>query len=224
MKILVVTPAFNVEKTITVHLENLLHYFKPKNILVVNDGSTDSTAEKVNFFSINMISLLRNWGKGFALQQALLYAKEHKYDAIITIDSDLQHDHKIIKQFKSEFKSKSDFIIGSRSFSSKEMPFLRKVSNFMSSFILSLITWQWISDSQSGFRMIGSNYFNIFSSEHGFQYESDFLVHACWQGAKIKKIEIPTIYNDSKSAFRYMWDSVNFIRLFVTLTIKRFSR
>jgi len=224
VKVLVVSPTYNVEETIETHISRLLVYIDREDILFIDDGSTDQTVAIIAEYNIKCIPLQRNWGKGFALMQGLRYAKEHHYDAVITIDSDLQHSHDFIPDLINCYRSHIDIVIGVRSQNYEAMPFSRKISNACSSFIISVLARKRIKDSQSGFRMIGSDYFDLVSLEYGFTFESDFLVKACWRGASVLNIKIPTIYNGSKSSFRYVRDTLLFVRLFTSLTAQMIFR
>ena len=97
----VIVPTYNNEQTIAGVINDILVY--TKNIIVVNDGSTDSTSEILKQFSnIEVLSYSPNKGKGFALRTALYRAEEKGYRYAITIDSDGQHFAEDIPHFISK--------------------------------------------------------------------------------------------------------------------------
>ena len=110
MKILLLTPVYNGESSVSTHIKNLLYYFNAKDILVINDGSIDGSKEIINLFNVKKIHLNKNWGKGFVLNYGLSIAKQNRYDAVLTIDSDLQHDYLLIPELIGQFKKTNDFL------------------------------------------------------------------------------------------------------------------
>ena len=87
--ILAVIPTYNNEKTLARVIGDVRRYCT--DVLVVNDGSTDSTAGIIAGAGVGSISYAPNRGKGYALRRALRYAAEHGYRYMLTIDSDGQH-------------------------------------------------------------------------------------------------------------------------------------
>ena len=98
--ILAVIPTYNNEKTLARVIGDVRRYCT--DVLVVNDGSTDSTADILGTAGVEAVSYAPNRGKGYALRRALRYAAEHGYRYMLTIDSDGQHYASDIPKFVEE--------------------------------------------------------------------------------------------------------------------------
>src|ERR1700690_4517774 len=104
MAILIGIPAFNEETTIS-SVVNLTHQVLPANdIVVVNDGSTDRTAEIVRTSPAKLINLPCNLGYSHAIETLLNYASRQDYDALALIDADGQHDPQMLTGFLDAFE------------------------------------------------------------------------------------------------------------------------
>ncbi|MBK7629970.1 MAG: glycosyltransferase family 2 protein [Ignavibacteriales bacterium] len=121
-------------------------------IIAVNDGSTDNSEKTiVDNDDVRIISLDRNYGKGYALQKGFDKCVKENFDYIITLDADKQHNPAFIPDFISHL-NKFDIVIGNRLNDTEDMPFQRILSNKITSIFLSLKTGQRILDSQCGYR------------------------------------------------------------------------
>ena len=117
-KILIFTATYNESQNIGVFLNLIDKLDIEKDILIIDDNSPDGTAEKIREFTKNKNNIhLKIRAKKLGLDSAhklgFKYAKEKKYDYLITMDSDLSHDPLIIPNFINELKNK-EFVIGSR--------------------------------------------------------------------------------------------------------------
>tara|TARA_B100000029_G_scaffold191099_1_gene188955 strand:- start:850 stop:1557 length:708 start_codon:yes stop_codon:yes gene_type:complete len=117
-KILIFTATYNEAQNIGLFLNLIDKLDIEKDILIIDDNSPDGTAEKIKEFSKNKNNIhLKIRAKKLGLDSAhklgFKYAKEKKYDYLITMDSDLSHDPLIIPSFINELKNK-EFVIGSR--------------------------------------------------------------------------------------------------------------
>ena len=164
-------------------------------VIAVNDGSTDGSENIVtNLERVQLISLNRNFGKGYALQKGFDETIKEDYDFIITLDADKQHDPAFIPQFISTLNS-FDIVIGNRLNDTKQMPFQRILSNKITSFLLSLKTGQNIIDSQCGYRAYKSKVLRkVRSFALGYEAESEMIIYSARGGYKIGFVNIPTIY------------------------------
>ncbi|MDP3024350.1 MAG: glycosyltransferase family 2 protein [candidate division Zixibacteria bacterium] len=107
-KILVLIPAFNAEKTISSLIDQISAFIARKDILVIDDGSTDKTYQLARESGANCLQHKKNKGKGEALKTGFEYALEQGYSGVITLDADLQHDPKFIPQFIKKAESDID--------------------------------------------------------------------------------------------------------------------
>ena len=196
-----VIPFFNEKKTIDVVVKNVLKYIDV--VIAVDDGSTDGSADNLNA-SDNLIVLnhTENKGKGAALNTGFKKAAEIGSRLTFTIDADLQHDEKAIPKF-IECANKFDIVIGNRLGNLTSMPYHRRLSNLITSKMLSWKTGASIKDSQSGYRLYKTDILeNIIPVRTGFEAESEILVNAARKNYKIGFVNISTIYNDNESKMR----------------------
>jgi len=157
MKIAVTIPAYNEEETIAEVIGNVKKVLDRKHnydIIVVDDGSTDRTAEKAKKAGATVYSHPRNYGLAETFKTAMQKALEHKADAIIHIDADAQYDSQDIQRMLSKLDEGYDLVLGSR-FSGKiqSMPLLNRLGNKAFSAVISQITRQRITDAQTGLRV-----------------------------------------------------------------------
>lgn len=194
---LILIPAFNEELSIQNLLENALHYFP---VLVVDDGSTDQTADLARAVGARVLSQHPNQGKGAALRAGFNSAIESGYEAVITLDGDGQHDPSEIPTFIDCFiKSHADLIIGRRDFT--KMPIVRRVANTIGRLSFSWALGQTIYDNQSGYRMVSRRLLNalVSSEESGFEFEVEMIVTCILSKFILEWVPIRTIYADEHS-------------------------
>ncbi len=211
----VVIPALNAAKTIGAVIAGVTKYIHSKNIIIVDDGSSDATASIVSSSGARLLTHTVNRGKGAALQTAFDYMLESPLDAIITLDADLQHSPDFIPQFAGLYSSgKFDIIIGSRLHDKKGMPFHRVLSNTITTFLVSARTAKKIDDSQSGYRLIDRKVLeSIRLTSSGFEAETEFIIKAAGHGFRFGFVPIESVYAGEKSHMRHFSTTVNFVKV-----------
>ncbi|MBD3169441.1 MAG: glycosyltransferase [candidate division Zixibacteria bacterium] len=212
---LVVIPAYNPGELIAELLQRLKDIHPLEHTLIVNDGSTDDTEQHALKFEVNVIKHPQNRGKGAALASGYQFAFKNNYDAVITMDADLQHPPEYIPELIKRVKEGGfDMVIGSRRHALKDIPVHRRLSNYLTSKIISKLSKMPIEDSQSGFRYISCGLLeSITLMEPGYQQESEIIIKAARAGFKIGFTPIPVIYNDAPSSMKHIKDTLRFIRL-----------
>ncbi len=211
-KICAVIPFYNEQSTLKSLVQQTLPFVDL--IIFVDDGSTDNSSNQIpQSDKIFLINHDRNLGKGAALKTGLLKSIELNSEITITLDADLQHDPNSIKDFVNSIH-KFDCIIGERSRKETEMPFARKMSNFLTSKLLSIKTGYNIKDSQCGFRSFRTKILNdILPNYSGFEAESEMIVKLCKKNYRLSFIKIPTIYGNDNSKMRAMPAIIGFIKV-----------
>jgi len=181
-------------------------------VLVVDDGSTDDTAEIAERAGAQVVRHGVNQGKGIALMTGFRWAWEHGYDAVMTLDADGQHDPDDIPAFMACYASSdAELIIGRRDFS--KMPFPRLYTNPFGSWMLSKALGQKIDDNQSGFRIYRRELLDAVElTTSGFELEVEVIIKAVVHGMKIDWVDINTIYGiDKVSYFHPLKDTAIFL-------------
>ena len=215
MKIGVLICAYNEEKHIRKVVNSCLKQIK--DVVVVNDGSKDGTLKELKKTKAKIINHEKNKGKGLALQTGFNYANKKKYDYLILMDGDGQHDPKEITKFLEEINDNYDLIIGCRRKRGSGMPYIRRFVNFFTSFIISIMGGTWVKDTQSGYRVIKMKSLkNIKLKRKRYDFESEILIKMMKNGAKIKCIDISTIYGEEKSTVHPIKDTLRFFRVIFT--------
>ena len=207
-----VVPFYNEKETLSILLTETLKYVD--FVIAVNDGSTDdSYMSERNISNVKIVDLQKNFGKGKALSVAFEEAVKDGFELIVTLDADLQHDPKFIPDFLKALKN-YDIVIGNRLKNLKDMPLQRRISNKLTSYLLTKKTGQKIHDSQCGFRAFRSEVLiKIKTNYTGYEAESEILIKAARNGFKIGFIDIPTIYGTEKSKMKPGETIIGFLKV-----------
>lgn len=192
----VLVPTFNNELTLEKVLKDILAY--TSNIIVVNDGSTDSTSKILNsqFHTLQLIHFSKNQGKGKALRTGLKLAEKLGYDYAISIDSDGQHFANDLPKFLLEIKKNGPaLLIGDRNMEQEGIPQKSSFGNRFSNFWYYFETGIKLNDTQSGYRLYpiqSLKKLNFFTTK--FEFEIEVIVKAAWAGISVKNIPIQIYY------------------------------
>ncbi len=183
MKILVIVPAYNEEKSLPGVIRDLRESVPSADVLVVNDGSKDATADVARKLDVSVLNLPFNLGIGGAVQSGYLYAVRNNYDIAVQFDGDGQHVGKeIIKLLHPLETGAADMVIGSRFLvpSKYKAPVFRSVGIWIFSFVLSRVMATSVTDSTSGFRAASRSVIEFFARNYPDDYpevESLVLLH-----------------------------------------------
>ena len=218
LKVCVIVPTYNNEKTLKRVLDSVLPY--TSNIIIVNDGSTDTTASILKDYSqLVQIHHVKNSGKGVALRNGFKKAIELNYNYAITIDSDGQHFASDIPSFIDNIeKEPNSLLIGSRNMTTDDIPKKSSFGNKFSNFWFWFETGIKLEDTQSGYRLyplqlIPKKYFTT-----KFELEIEIIVRSAWKGIPVKNIPIQVLYDPTErvSHFRPFQD---FTRISILNTV-----
>lgn len=212
MKVCVLIPVYNAEAAIGPLVSDVAR--RVDRCFVIDDGSTDRTAEYARQAGGEIIHHSKNRGKGASLRSGFDRALKEGYDAVITMDGDGQHRPEDISKFvdKAE-KSDASIIIGDRMRNPRGMPLVRRLTNRFMSWMISRVCGENIPDSQCGFRLIKRRVLEKLDlSTKRFEIESEILIKAIRSNFKIDSIPIATVYRDEESRIRPIRDTIRFIR------------
>jgi glycosyltransferase involved in cell wall biosynthesis len=179
-------------------------------VVVVDDGSTDRTAEVARRAGATVLVHERNLGKGRAIRTGLSYILEQPHTHVLFIDGDLQHDPaEIPKLLDRSSKGAADIVLGEREFSRDAMPPARFYSNVIGSRILSSLIGVDVADSQSGFRLIRSDALRkVVLTASGYEIETEMLIKLTRAGARIERVGVQRLhYDGARSKIRPFRDT-----------------
>ncbi|SFN21383.1 hypothetical protein SAMN05421738_108105 [Algoriella xinjiangensis] len=224
LKICVLIPTYNNHKTLERVIDGVLLY--TDNVIVINDGSTDTTATILEkYTSISVLTIEKNKGKGNALQIGFRDAISKGYEYAITIDSDGQHFPHDIPDFVTKLEENQlVLLIGSRQMEQDGIPKKSSFGNKFSNFWFWFETGIKLEDTQSGFRLYPLNYLPKKFWTNKFEFEIEIIVRTAWKGIDVINIQIDILYdpNERVSHFRPFKDFtrisiLNTFLVFVTI-------
>lgn len=234
MKLSIIIPVFNEEKTISEILKRVSEikiYGVEKQVVVVNDGSTDATASKIRIsnFEIRNFKIFshrKNLGKGAAVRTGI---KNVTGEYIIIQDADLEYNPKDIeKLIKPILNGTSKVVYGTRlkrlpSFSKEEKTprfLLHYMGNKFLSFLTSILYGQWITDMETCYKLFPKKAVEDMKlNARGFEFEPEITSKLLKRGYKILEVPITTIprgydegkkINTVKDGFIALWSLLKY--------------
>jgi glycosyltransferase involved in cell wall biosynthesis len=211
-------PAFNEAGHIGEVISGVAGQIPAANILVMDDGSSDSTVPEAEGKGAAVVRNPVNLGKGATLVKGFgLMADDPGIEAIFTLDADGQHAPAEMPAFIRAYRERNaDIVIGSRMTDTAGMPALRRFTNWFTSAVISRLAGVRIDDSQSGYRLIRLSMLNSLELvTRNFDLESEILIKAARKGAIIVSVPISTIYGEEKSKINPMVDTWRFLKLVI---------
>lgn len=194
-KALLIIPAHNEQDNIENVINQIKQHCPEMDYVVVNDGSSDNTAELCKKNCYKMIDLPVNIGLGGAIQAGMRYAYLNDYDYAIQFDGDGQHDASYVRRMIEEAEEKEDgqtvdIIIGSRFVNETKPLNLRMVGSRVISFCIKLTTGKTIHDPTSGMRLYNRRAIKRLSSEMNLEPEPDTIAYLIRCGFNIEEIQV----------------------------------
>ncbi|HET6887560.1 MAG TPA: glycosyltransferase family 2 protein [Candidatus Udaeobacter sp.] len=222
-----VIPAYQDEKhigDIVRRTRKQLHY-----VIVVDDGSSDRTAQRAREAGAEVITHDQNRGKGEAIKTGLTHwlavaspsgraadGLDRQATWVSLLDSDGQHLPEEIDLFLTAAASSTQptFLIGNRMNNFAGMPFIRRVVNRYMSRRISRVCKQEIPDTQCGFRMLDHQLIpQLLGGGDRFDYDTEVLIIASRKGYRVESVPITTVYTDQVSKIRPLRDAIRFLKL-----------
>lgn len=184
--------------------------------IVVDDCSTDGTFKAASAAGARVLRHELNMGKGMALKHGFALAAASGCSAAVTLDGDGQHDPEEIPRFLSAFETgRFDIVLGDRMGDLASMPWVRRLTNRFTSWCVTRMAGVPIRDSQVGFRLISLDTWQALNlAGRRFDLESEIIIKACRNGARVTAVPIRTIYNGTEnSKIRPLADTYRFFRV-----------
>ncbi len=195
----IIIPTYNNERTLSALIQGVIEYGRGKPIIVVNDGSTDSTREILKSFPHNLIILdhPKNTGKGYSIRKGFKEAISRGFDYAITIDSDGQHfPEDIPALLQAVIENPGALVMGSRDMQQEGVPQKSSFGNKFSNF------WYWVEtginlpDTQTGFRLYPLapiKSMKLFTRK--FETEIEVIVKLAWRNVQVVPVNVKVLYD-----------------------------
>ena len=191
MKVLIIIPAYNEEKSLKRVIEHLKRTCPQYDYLIVNDGSTDRTKEICMNNHYHVISHPVNRGLTGAMQTGMKYALKNGYDMALQFDADGQHLPEYIEDMVTYMEEKNcDIVIASRYYGTKMPVRLRTVGGKMISAAVWLTTGKRLTDPTSGMRLYKRNIIRLFAKGSIEEPEPDTLAYLIRMGADVQEVKV----------------------------------
>jgi glycosyltransferase involved in cell wall biosynthesis len=214
LKAAALIPAYSEEK----HIGDVVRRTRQRldHVLVVDDGSSDETAERAREAGAEVIVHNQNRGKGEAIKTGLRHWFDQEFTHVVILDSDGQHLPEEIDRFTAaaaSFAGRS-FFLGNRMNNFAGMPLVRRIVNRYMSNRISRVCGQKIPDTQCGFRMLERQLIpELLGGATRFDYDTEMLIIASHKGYRIESIPITTVYSDEVSKIHPTRDAIRFFKL-----------
>ena len=194
MKTVAIIPAYNEEKHIVETIVGVKKY--SKDIIVIDDGSSDATYELAKKAQVTAIKHVINLGKGASLITAIEYAISQDFDSFILIDADLQHDPDEIPKFLDALRDGNDIVFGYRTMK-KNMPSILRFGNYIINRSTRFLYGLDLNDTTCGYRALtAETYKKIKWEASGYFVEAEMIANTGKNNLKFTQIPIQTIYSD----------------------------
>ena len=190
MRCLVIIPAYNEEENIVRVVENLKSNYADYEYVVINDGSSDNTAELCRKRGYELVDLPVNLGLAGAFQTGLKYAYRRGYDYAIQFDADGQHRPEYIAPMLQKIQEGYDIVIGSRFVTEKKPHSMRMLGSNLISIATRLTTGKRVKDPTSGMRMFNKKMIAEFALNLNYGPEPDTISYLLKQGATIAEVQV----------------------------------
>ena len=220
-RVCVVIPAYNEATVIGEVVKSAREVFlKSKkaydiDIVVVNDGSKDETANEAKKGGAIVINHILNSGAGSATLTGLAYARQHNYDIAATMDADGQHaPDDVLEGIKSIDQGNADLLIGSRLIDSRGMSKIKVLGNKGLSLFTYLLFGINVTDSQSGLRIFSKRAINGLQwKSTGYEFCSEMIWRAKQARMNVSEYPIKAIYTDySRAKGQNNWNAINIVK------------
>jgi glycosyltransferase involved in cell wall biosynthesis len=215
-------PAFNEEKYIGSLVLKTRQYVD--EVIVVDDGSTDNTAEIARLAGARVIQHEGNKGYGAAIQRIFAEAKKIDPDILVILDADAQHRPQEIPSIVKPIQDNDyDCVIGSRRDQAKKIPFYRRIGQMIILHSVKTISENTLTDSECGFRAFSRKAIHAIElKENGMAVSAETVAEASRKNLKIKQVPVTATYSSDSSTLHPMRHGFSvFTRILVMISEQR---
>ena len=198
-------PAFRCASTVGAVVAGLLRAVP--DVLVVDDGSGDGTAEAARAAGARLLARDANGGKGAALRAGLAILLAEPVTHVAFVDADGQHDPADLPALLEAARSGADFVVGSRLKDTAAMPAKNYWANTIGDKVLSRMTGLSVEDGQSGYRVVAADLLRTLRLRaERYSIENEMLIKAAPRVARFVSVPVRTIYG-GRSHYRPFRDT-----------------
>jgi len=200
-------PAYNEAGTIADVVRGVLPFVS--QVLVVDDGSTDGTADAARAAGADVIVHAANRGKGRAVRTGLAHLLGSSVTHVVFLDGDMQHvPQETARLLDAARATGADVVIGERRFDPERMPASRYHANRIGSRALSWFVGVPIQDTQCGFRVFRADALRRMAlTARGYEVETEMLVQLRRSGGRIASVPVSAVYSGQRSKLRPIRDT-----------------
>jgi glycosyltransferase involved in cell wall biosynthesis len=210
MKIFIVLPAYNAEKTLQRTLHEIPQEFH-ENILLVDDASTDRTVEVAKSFGLNVIQHMKNRGYGGNQKTCYTNALAMGADIVVMVHPDHQYDARIIPQLIAPIVDEAaDAAFGSRMLGGKPlengMPKYKYYANILLTAFANIIFKRYLTEIHSGFRAYSKKYLELIRFEENsddFVFDTEIIAQGMANNLFFQEVPIETRYFPEASSINF---------------------
>ncbi len=221
-KVFIVIPCYNEEKVIKKVIKDIKNEGW-KNIILVDDGSTDNTLQKAKEEKVFVLRHVINRGKGAAVKTGLEFAKTKDADIVVTIDGDGQNNPKEIKKMVKKIEEGFDVVMGTRFKKKKnKIPTFNKLANKFANVLIFLVYGIMVSDSQSGFRAYSKKALKLLDLKMDrYEFDSEVIREIARNKLKYTEIPIDVFYTEYSKSKKQKQNLVNGIKTMVRIILSQ---
>jgi len=218
---IVIIPSYNEARTIGCVVSSLVNM--GLNVLVVDDGSVDSTERIALDSGAMVIRSGENRGKGFSIREGIKYVLDKtRFEWIVIMDGDGQHCPGDIPAMMAATRAGDvDMVSGNRMLRTETMPPVRYWTNRFMSWMISGICRRDIPDTQCGYRLVRVEALKKLKlTSDKYDIETEMLIRAADAAMKIESVPVRTIYGEEKSEINPVRDTIRFFALILKYHFK----
>ncbi len=207
-ELIVIIPAYNEEQNVARVIRSIRTYLPGADVLVINDGSRDRTAQMAAAAGARVVSLTYNMGYGSAVQTGYKYARDNGYRYLAQIDADGQHDPVYIREMLAILhRGDADLVIGSRFLfdNGYHAPFVKRIGMLLFGTIATWATKQKVSDPTSGYQALDRKAFcycatDVYPTDFA---DADVLIMLHRAGLRVREVAVK-MYPSVNQKSRYL--------------------
>lgn len=195
-RIVAVIPAYNEGTRVGVVVQAVAPYVQ--TVIVVDDGSSDNTAQMAQEAGATVVAHVENCGAGAATMTGIAAARKLGATIIVTLDADEQHDPKDIPAMLLPVKNEeADVVFANRFGQRNTIPMVRRFFNAIGNSITLIATGRWVADSQCGFKIFGPRAVKEINLQtNGFEFCTEIVRESVQHNWRIAQVPIKVLYSE----------------------------